>query len=122
MKSILSDKRNIWRIAGMLPGIAAIIIGISFLGAYGRIYRGDMSNVTFGADFYTEMHKATIAAVNALRKIYQIIGAAAGWFFILSGVIDIVIFGQKLTTSITKSANISVQADIQEQSDKQITE
>ena len=94
------NKYNIWNTIGMTIGLLAIIIGIvvmvRFPGSYGGYYKG----LTFGADFYTESHKATAAAVSRLGYIYELMRFALGWFFIFFGAIDICAFGSKLCASV----------------------
>lgn len=98
MNRLFADKRNIWYLLGMLAGVAAICIGAGFLKVQYHDVTG-LSEITFGADFYTEIY-------NASRRIYGVLGhinafieyvkKGFGYTFILAGVIDICAFGSKL--------------------------
>lgn len=88
-------KQNIFPLLGMLIGVIAIIMGLVFLSEFTDNY-GSLSSVTFGGDFYTEIHKVTRAAANRVGDLADMLGTAIAWVFILGGAIDICAFGSKL--------------------------
>ncbi len=85
--------KNLWNLVGMGLGVLCIIFGLVFLGARNYVY---YKSITFGADFYTEIHAAVANAVIAARKIYDKLCFAAGAFFLMFGGIDICFFGSRL--------------------------
>lgn len=91
----LNLKENWSSYVCILVGAVLVIVGIVFLTDYKKYY-GDMSYITFGADFYTEIHEATARAVNTLRSIYEMLRVAMGTFMVAAGVTDIAVFGGKL--------------------------
>lgn len=88
--------RENWSVyVGMLAGLSLVIVGMIILMGYKKYY-GDMRYITFGADFYTEIHEATARAVNTLRSIYEMIRVALGTFMVATGVSQVAIWGGKL--------------------------
>ena len=55
-----------------------------------------LGTAKFGADFYTEIYESTTFAGNAVKGVYELLGAAFGMLFILIGAIDVCVFGVKL--------------------------
>lgn len=90
----------------MIIGVVLTIVGILFLTNY-KMYYGDYRAVTFGGDFYTEIHKATTSAVNTLRNIYELVRIGIGWCMIGVGVTEIVVCGSKLKFLECKDDNLA---------------
>ena len=99
----LNLKKNWAYYFGILAGLAIICVGIEFLCSY-KIYYGDMSSITFGADFYTEIHNATVYVVNTLRNIHNLLRIAFGSLFIFAGVVDVMAFGSQLKFPVKESS------------------
>lgn len=98
MKNLLKDKRNILYLIAMLAGVAAIIIGVWFLD---RQFYGPsgLEEMTFGADFYTEIYNANRRIYGMLSHIndfIEYVKKGFGFTFILCGIVDICFFGSKL--------------------------
>lgn len=93
-----------------LVGVVAIGIGIWFLQR--KFYSvTSLNEITFGADFYTEIY-------NASRRIHNVVGhindlieyvkKGIGFGFIFGGIIDICVFGSKLNLA---SSDIGINED-----------
>lgn len=97
VKPIASGNRtrtDIWSIIGFICGIMIIILGIIILnkGTEGnRVF-----SVTFGGDFYTEIHHATRIAANNLQLLCQLMSSGIGYLLLAIGLTDICMFGRKL--------------------------
>lgn len=107
MKKHGGDKKQLWLKAGFVVGVLAILIGIYFMGTYkDTVFYGSpdsfsggtlhLGTAKFGADFYTEIYESTTFAGNAVKGVYELLGAAFGMLFILIGAIDVCVFGVKL--------------------------
>lgn len=92
-------QKNIWNFIGIVLGVSCIIVGMVVLEGRNLVYYKALS---FGADFYTEIHTAAANLVTATRNVSHQICTAMGAFFILFGGIDICFFGSKIT--MTKNA------------------
>lgn len=100
-------KNNILSIVGIAVGVAMIITGIAFfidIPSYSSI-----SSATFGADFYTYIHEAVVRVANSVRGIYRTLSWFIGLLFIYTGIIDICIFGIKI--SFNRKSKHLVQQD-----------
>lgn len=102
--------RQVFSWLGIFVGIITIIIGLNIMDYnYGK----SVSSVTFGADFYTEEHKATATAANNVKDLIEFLGKVFGWLFIGFGVFEICLFGTKLsTTMVTKKSDIVVKNEV----------
>lgn len=89
----IGNGTDIWSIIGFICGIIVIIWGIIILNkeAGGKVF-----SVTFGGDFYTEIHDATRVAANNLQLLCQIISSGIGYLLLAIGLTDICMFGRKL--------------------------
>ncbi len=95
---VFKVKKNYWYMAGMLVGLASIIVGIWFLDRqfYGA---SSLKDITFGADFYTEIYNASRRIYSMLSHIndfIEYVKKGFGFAFIFLGAIDICLFGSKL--------------------------
>lgn len=91
----LNMKENWPHMLCILVGIAITIVGIVFLEEYNK-YGGYYHPLTFGADFYTEMHEVAANIATALHNIYEMARVAFGWFLIGVGLTEIIVFAGKL--------------------------
>lgn len=107
MKKQIKDKKALFLKAGFVVGVLAILVGIYFMVTYkDTVFYGSPSSSSggtlhlgtakFGADFYTEIYESTTFAGNAVKGVYELLGAAFGMLFILIGAIDVCVFGVKL--------------------------
>lgn len=88
----------IWSIAGIVLGIATLVVGCWLYSEKG--YGSSLDSVTFGGDFYTEIHKAVRYLNGSVRTLYLDGMSALISGFILSGLLEVVVFGKKLTDGI----------------------
>lgn len=100
----LNIKENIWDYICILSGIILVIVALVILTDYKQYY-GDMSPSIFGADFYTEIHDATVRVVNTARNIYEMIRIAIGTFMLSTGVIEICVFAKRLKFHKTEESS-----------------
>ncbi len=89
--------KNLWNLIGMGLGVLCIIFGLVTFG--NTPFHGSYPSMAFGADFYTEIHKATSSATTALREIFFLLRSSAGFFFVILGGTDICFFGSRLVLS-----------------------
>ncbi len=92
------QKNDLWNVIGILTGILAIIVGIWFLKQ--RFFEpASLESMTFGADFYTEIYKASRRIHGMLTNIndfIEYVKKGFGWSFIFFGLVDICVFASKL--------------------------
>ena len=91
----LNLKENIWDYLCIIAGIILVIVALVILTSYKQYY-GDMTPSIFGADFYTEIHDATVRVVNTARNIYEMLRISIGTFMLSAGIIDICFFAKRL--------------------------
>ena len=102
-------KKN-WSVyVGMLAGIALVVVGVVFLTDF-KMYYGNIKAVTFGGDFYTQIHEVTTHAANTLREIYEMVRIACGTIMVTLGIADVAAFAGKLTVCI-KEKNVEHQVE-----------
>lgn len=93
----MDQKQNKWNKAGMAIGVISIIIGAVFILKPTDV-PGYVESVTFGGDFYTEIHKASAVIASRLGAVIECLGLlqkGLGFAFVLSGALEIIFFGQK---------------------------
>ncbi len=79
---------DICSILGCLISLSAIMIGIIILGFETEISR-DPGGITFGGDFYTEMHGITRSVFISTLRINETLNFSLGCFFIIVGAFGI---------------------------------
>ena len=110
-----ADKKKIFTIIGLIIGITTIILGIIFLTTapgLGSGYIKSTSPVTFGGDFYTEIHEAasdisrnTHSAASNIHDLAQNIAYYSGSAFIIFGLLISLFFTRELFCSDISSAS-----------------
>ena len=95
---------KILNIVGLVIGIVAIILGITFAGYSDGMY-GTRQGIQFGGDFYTEIYdmveQTRFSVMTVGHAISQLVNAI-GWAFILAGLLDVVVFAKKLLPEFVK--------------------
>jgi len=104
-----ADKKKIFTIIGLIIGITTIILGIIFLTTapgLGSGYIKSTSPVTFGGDFYTEIHEAasdishnTHSAANNIHDLARNVAMYSGSAFIIFGLLISLFFTKELLCS-----------------------
>ena len=82
----------IFSLIGITVGIITIIVG-GFIQTSNYSY---VKDVTFKADFYTEMYAVTADALRALRSISSNLNRLCGTILIAFGSFEVCLFGSKL--------------------------
>ena len=110
----LNVKESWPAILGMAASIGAVVVGIVLLANYKQYY-GSMRDITFGADFYTEIYGATAGANNALRYIYEMLRIALGTFLSAFGFISFSACFSRLKYSEIESATAESCSSVKEE-------
>ena len=105
---------------GIILGIAFIVAGTQvsglaqdiefYPGSYGYGNTTHLGEIEFGADFYTEVYKATAFSGNALKGIIDLLGFAIPTVLILSGLLIIWRSARELLPALMSAAR-AVPAD-----------
>lgn len=115
--------RRIFSCVGIGVGILSLIFGIVILcsdlpiGGYVR------SNITFGADYYTESYTAMARAANNIALLSETVAVgvkALGYLLIVVGLTSSVCFGTKLFTTFLKTNITKEFANHQVDSDEKV--
>ena len=88
-------KVNLFAILACLLGLTAIIVGITLLNAPTESAR-DGGGLTFGADFYTEMHGVTRDVFLSTLRIHEAINLGLGFLLITLGGFGICAFAPRV--------------------------
>lgn len=120
MGNIKINKDNIWDIVGAAVGVITVIVGIVFLFQGDTMGSSSMRDITFGADFYTEIYGVTNGIYNRmffLLEAVERISKGFGWLFVFFGALDIVVFGKRLTSTAAGPAATPVEEAKHEKED-----
>lgn len=80
-------KISVMNLIGMLAGIAFVVIGLISIFSGAFVFHYNQSGLTFGADFYTEIHKAVVGVGNTVGSMSEEIeGIYKGTYFILTAI------------------------------------
>ena len=100
---------------GIILGIAFIVAGTQvsglaqdiefYPGPYGYGNTTHLGEIEFGADFYTEVYKATAFSGNALKGIVDLLGFAIPTVLILAGLLIIWRSARELLPALMSAAN-----------------
>lgn len=93
MSKTSRNKEKICYIAGVIVGTMFILLGMYMLSDIPSRYVRDIS---FGADFYTEIYSAVRTISYTLNDTLEMLLKALSWFFILFGGADICFFLSKI--------------------------
>ena len=93
-------KVNLFAILACLLGLAAVIVGITLLNTPTESAR-DGGGLTFGADFYTEMHGVTRDVFLSTLRIHEAITLGLGFLLITLGGFGICAFAPRSPTGAT---------------------
>ena len=94
-------KINLWALLGCIIGILAIVVGITILCSETEISR-DKGSVSFGADFYTEMHKVTRNTFISTLRMNETLNMGCGWLIIIIGFFGLCHFAPKVSNKNIK--------------------
>lgn len=98
-KKITFIMQIIYCIIGQAAGIYSLISGIDGIGFYGH---NSLDQITFGADFYTEIYAATKAATSSIIALGNTVEKFANAFLIFTGIFMFAFFGLNLIKAIAK--------------------
>lgn len=91
----------------MLVGVAAVFVGVWFLQR--QFYEAtSLDTAVFGADFYTEIYEANRRIYGMLSHIndfIEYVKKGFGFTFIFGGIVDICVFGSKLSFKKQETAD-----------------
>ena len=101
------QKETIWNKIGLMVGITTIFLGIAFIIFPADSYETRRSkDISFGGDYYTYQYKVTrnaernaAVAANNIREIGKKLALYYGTIFIVSGVLIVIYFQEKLLLS-----------------------
>lgn len=80
-------KISVMALIGMLAGIVFVVIGLTSIFGDAYVAKYNQSGLTFGADFYTEIHKAVVGVGKAAGSMSEeIVGIYKGTYFILTAI------------------------------------
>lgn len=110
----------VFPVIGIILGIAFIVAGTQvsglaqdiefYPGSYGYGNTTHLGEIEFGADFYTEVYKATAFSGNALKGIIDLLGFAIPTVLILAGLLIIWRSARELLPALMSAAR-TVPAD-----------
>lgn len=105
----------VFPVIGIILGIAFIVAGTQvsglaqdikfYPGPYGYGNTTHLGEIEFGADFYTEVYKATAFSGNALKGIVDLLGFAIPAVLILSGLLIIWRSARELLPALMSAAS-----------------
>ncbi len=80
-------KISVMNLIGMLAGIVFVVIGLISIFGDAYVVKFNQSALTFGADFYTEIHKAVVGVGKTVGSMSEeIVGIYKGTYFILTAI------------------------------------
>lgn len=91
---------KIFAVIGILVGVIAMINGYDW---YDTSAYHLKNNITFGADFYTEIYSTTESIRGDLTSTYTAIKKGMGALMMIFGAVDVCAFGCVLTKNMNKS-------------------
>lgn len=91
---------KIFAIIGIIVGVVAMIVGYDL---YDTAAYHLSNNITFGADFYTEIYSTTEAIRGDLTSTYTALKQGIGALMMMFGAIDICAFGCVLTKNMNQA-------------------
>ena len=92
--------KKIWSYAGILAGILTIILGFTVLHHdYGHSTINHLYT-SYGADFYTDIYRATVTCSNKLIEASYTLAKGFGYLLISLGLAETCLFGSKITRNV----------------------
>lgn len=99
-------KLNWNKFFGIILGIVIIFVGISFENDNADSYSG-VSSLTFGADFYTEVHDAAAKAATRTGEVHDVVAKGISTGLIVFGFFVICLFLAMLKMPEKKTEQIA---------------
>lgn len=96
--STKQKKINLFALIACLLGLAAVIVGITLLNTPTESAR-DGGGLTFGADFYTEMHGVTRDVFLSTLRMHESINLGLGFLLITLGGFGICAFAPQIVAA-----------------------
>lgn len=80
-------KISVMNLIGMLAGIVFVVIGLISIFGDAYVSKFNLNELKFGADFYTEIHKAVVGIGYTVGSMSEeIVGIYKGTYFILTAI------------------------------------